>query len=71
MDYRQNVIDAAKALNLLDDKGALVQLDSLSVLDLVNELERATGISVPTSEIRAEAFESIDSVSAMLKSLKA
>jgi acyl carrier protein len=64
------VLEAAKTLNLLDDKGALVPLDSLSVLDLVNELERVASVSVPTNEIRAEAFESVDTVAAMLKALK-
>jgi len=71
VDHRQHVLDAAKTLNLLDEQGALIQLDSLTVLDLVNELERRIGISVPTNEIQAEAFESIDTVVAMLTKLKA
>ena len=70
MSYSQTVTDAAKTLNLLDEKGALVSLDSLTVLDLVNELERVTSISIPTSEIRTETFTSIDSIAEMLKKLK-
>lgn len=71
MDYVQSVKDAAKSLNLLDGAGKLVPLDSLTVLDLVNELERVTKVSVPTTELRPEAFASVDSIAELLTKLGA
>ena len=71
MDYLQSVKDAAKSLNLLDGGGKLVPLDSLTVLDLVNEIERVTNVSVPTTELRPEAFGSIETVAELLKKVSA
>ncbi|HVK84831.1 MAG TPA: phosphopantetheine-binding protein [Kofleriaceae bacterium] len=71
MDYQQSVKDAAKSLNLLDGSGKLVPLDSLTVLDLVNEIERVTNVSVPTTELRPEAFGSIETVAELLKKVSA
>jgi acyl carrier protein len=70
MSYLDTIRAAAQTLNLLDDQGKLVPLDSLSVLDLVNEIERVTQISIPTSELQAEAFQTLESVSALLQKLK-
>ena len=69
MDYVQNVKDAAKSLNLLDGAGKLVPLDSLTVLDLVNEIERVTKVSVPTTELRPESFASVESIADLLNKL--
>lgn len=71
MDYLQSVKDAAKSLNLLDGSGKLVPLDSLTVLDLVNEIERVTNVSVPTTELRPEAFGSVETVAELLEKVSA
>jgi acyl carrier protein len=43
----------------------------LNVLDMVVELERLTGIEIPTSEISREHFESVDSLCTWLERLAA
>ena len=69
MDYAKVVAEVAKGLNLLDKGGNLAALDSLSVLELITSIEDATMIIIPTVEIRAEVFESIESVAALLARL--
>lgn len=71
MSYVQTVTDAAKALQLLDGGGKLAVLDSLSVLDLITELESLTQITIPTAEIRADVFESVESIAGLLTRLAA
>ena len=63
--------EAAKKLGLLDDDGVLLEVDSLSVLMLVSELERTTKVSIPTREIRVESFESIEAITDLLQRLAA
>jgi acyl carrier protein len=60
---------AARKLNLLDEHGKLIELDSLAVIDLVLELEAATRKSIPTASLRQEAFASLETVAAMLDEL--
>jgi acyl carrier protein len=70
VNYLETVRKAAGTLNLLDPAtGTLVPMDSLSVLDLVNELETATHVSIPTNELRAEAFASLETVAELLQKL--
>ena len=66
MKHLQTVNQAAKTLNLVDHNGKLIALDSLSVLDLVNELERVTQLSIPTNELRPEAFATFETVAELL-----
>ena len=66
MSHVHTVTEAAKTLNLLDHTGKLIPLDSLTVLDLVNELERVAQVSIPTSELRPEAFVSVETVAELL-----
>jgi acyl carrier protein len=63
------VIEAARGLDLLDDNGGLKPLDSLSVLDMVLELERVMSIKISSHSINIEHFESIESISAWLEEL--
>jgi len=70
-DYVQAVSDAARSLELLDESGKLIPLDSLSVLDLITELETLTQITIPTADIRADLFESVESVASLLSRLAA
>jgi hypothetical protein len=65
------VVRVATELKLLDAAGQLVVNDSLALLDLVAELETATDLSIPTSEMRADTFASIDNVVALLDRLAA
>jgi acyl carrier protein len=69
MSYVQTVTDAAANLKLLDAAGKLVPLDSLSVLDLITEIETLTQITIPTADIRADVFESVESVASLLTRL--
>ena len=69
MSYSAAVKHAAEKLNLLDPDGQLVELDSLTVLDLVGELERSTQLSIPTTDMRVEHFSSIDTVASLLAAI--
>lgn len=70
-DYVKTVTDAATSLKLLDAEGKLIPLDSLSVLDLITEIETLTQITIPTADIRADIFESVESVASLLTRLSA
>jgi acyl carrier protein len=59
----------AKSLHLLDEAGALVQLDSMSVVDLVTAIETAAGIEIGAEHLRAEVFVSLESVAALVDQL--
>jgi acyl carrier protein len=69
MKYRSEVASAAADLKLLDTGGNLIKLDSLGLLDLVAELETRVGIEIPTHEMRAETFATIETVSELLARL--
>ena len=69
MSWMDEVVAAAKTLSLIDESNQLVPLDSLSVLDLITEIENRTSISISTADIRAENFESLESVANLLSSL--
>jgi len=59
----------ATKLNALDENGRLVELDSLTVLDFVTELEEALGKSLPATQIRRSNFESVSAIVALLDQL--
>ncbi|HEY4058833.1 MAG TPA: hypothetical protein VGM39_19600, partial [Kofleriaceae bacterium] len=71
VQYRGVVVRIATELKLLDAAGDLKVNDSLALLDLVAELETVTELSIPTSEMRADTFASIDNVVALLDRLAA
>lgn len=68
-DWAEIVRTAARGLGLLDENGALVQMDSLVLIDFVVELERLAELDIPGDALRADTFASVDSVAAMLSSL--
>ena len=67
--WNRGVTEAARELDLLDANGVLKPLDSLSVLDMVLELERVTSIQIPSQSIEIEHFETIESICAWLDQL--
>lgn len=71
MSFVQTVTEAARDLKLLDNAGKLVVLDSLTIVDLIAELEAKTNVVIPTSEIRNEVFGSVDSIAQLLDKLSA
>ena len=62
MASRELVIRAAARLKLLTPEGRLQQLDSMSLVDFVTELEGEVGKTFPASALTIEAFESVESV---------
>jgi acyl carrier protein len=70
VEYRRVVEETARTLMLLDPTGPLVPLDSLTIIELVTALERAIGVTIPTSAIRDANFSSIEAVATMLEKLK-
>ena len=47
--------------------GALPELDSLAVLEIVTELQRRFDIVVEDDDITAETFETLDSLAALVE----
>jgi len=67
-----NAVQAvAKRLQLLDAKGDLIELDSLSLVDFVLALEKALKRSIPPSKIRNDDFRTLAAVDALLTRLQA
>jgi acyl carrier protein len=71
MTYRDSIRASAKKLALLDEVGELFQLDSLELVNLVVEVEKATGTTIPNDEVRPENFSSIDRIDRLLSRLTA
>ena len=67
---REQIVAAARKLDLVEDSGALKTLDSLSIIDFVVELEATLAISIPSSALKAESFTSFETVESMLEELK-
>ena len=63
------VRDIAAKLESLDGDGNLMEMDSLTVLDFVTELEERTGKTVPTTQIRRSNFESVQAIVGLLERL--
>lgn len=63
------VRNIAAKLESLDSDGNLMEMDSLTVLDFVTELEEKTGKTVPTTQIRRSNFESVQAIVGLLERL--
>lgn len=63
------VRNIAAKLQSLDSDGNLMEMDSLTVLDFVTELEEQTGKTVPTTQIRRSNFESVQAIVGLLERL--
>lgn len=70
MNYTSTIHEVAAALNLIDGNGKLKPLDSLTIMDLVVGLEDKIGFEIPTLELRADTFESIESIAEMLTEVR-
>ena len=64
--YLEVVQTEARKLSLLEPDGQLKPLESLSIIDLLDALEVATGLSVPLEDISTAAFANTQSVSELL-----
>jgi acyl carrier protein len=64
------VHQAATALGLLTPDGQLTELDSLTILDLVEKLEVVASVSIPTASLRQESFESVETIAQLLTELQ-
>ena len=58
--------EIVRSLQLVDEHGHLTMIDSLALVELVFELERATQLSIPTSSLSMDRFASIESIAAFL-----
>jgi acyl carrier protein len=65
-DYLTLVKQVAGELNLIDDQGKVLPLDSLSMIDLVIALESSAGIAIPATSLRPEAFASVESIAELM-----
>lgn len=71
MSNEEIVREIAVKLAMLDPDGNLLEMDSLTVLDFVTELESRTSKTIPATHVRRTSFESIQSIVAMLEQLDA
>lgn len=70
MNYREIVTDALRSMNLLGEGGKLKLIDSLMLIDLATLLEEKTELKIPTPSLRADNFESVDTLVEMLEELE-
>jgi acyl carrier protein len=68
-NHLELVRETAAVLGLLDEQGRLVRLESLSIMDLLNALEDATRLTIPTGTLRQESFETLETVAQLLDNL--
>jgi acyl carrier protein len=57
--------DFSKSVNFFEEG----MLDSFDIVNLVNELESAFGISIPGTDILPENFSSVENIASLLKKL--
>ena len=69
MKHIDTIREIANEMGFLDDKGVMMRLDSLAVMDLITALEAATELSVPTASLRQESFQSLESIARLLDTL--
>ena len=67
MKIADKVKETVKSQGLLEDDNKIKRLDSIDMIDLLVELEKATGISIPSASFREEMFESIDSLTRLFE----
>jgi len=67
---RVEIVSAAERLGLTTAGGALKPLDSLTLLDLVMELEATFSITIPTTMLTLDRFESFDTLAALFEELR-
>lgn len=67
----ETVIKVARAINLLAPDGSLKPLDSLQMIDLVQALEEAIDITIPTAALKVVYFQSISSITQLLSDVSA
>ncbi|MEO6954533.1 MAG: phosphopantetheine-binding protein [Polyangia bacterium] len=68
-DVDQTVRDILEKLRLLDPNGKLTMVDSLSVIDVVQALETALKVKIPSSILEMDYFKSIESLQAFARDL--
>jgi acyl carrier protein len=66
---RDQISRVAESLGLLDERGDLLTLDSLMVMDFLVAIENALGVQIPVADLQEEAFRSLDSVTVLIEKL--
>lgn len=66
-DFEGVARTVAKQLMLLGQDGNLIMLDSLMIIDYVTQLEKETGLSIPTADLREQSFSSLAAVAQVLE----
>lgn len=65
-NYLPLVRDIARGLMLLDEQDELIILDSLTLVEFVTKLEKATGLTIPTRAMQPSRFRTLETVAATL-----
>lgn len=60
----------AGELKLLSADGKLIDLDSISIVDLSVALEEKLDLEIPSKEFRPKTFSSLDSIAELIGRLK-
>jgi len=69
MSHLEVVRETAQLLGMLDERGVLMRLTSLAVIELLGALEQATGLTVPTANLRQDSFESLETIAELFDKL--
>jgi acyl carrier protein len=65
--YQEPVRVALHKLGLLSPAGTLLRVDSMTLMDLLVELEDASGLRIDVAELTEDVFESVESLAGMLE----
>lgn len=70
MNYRETVVAVAKQFDKLEADDQIAKLDSLLILEFAEELEKKTGLTIPTELIKVQNFSSVAQVVEILENAK-
>ena len=69
--YAKVVFEIATKLELCNEQGEFLEMDSLSVIELVLAIERATKLKIPIKSVRVGIFTNVEVVGKFLEELAA
>ncbi|HEX2881309.1 MAG TPA: phosphopantetheine-binding protein [Polyangiaceae bacterium] len=72
MNYREKINEVLAAAGIQPSpEGALPEIDSLEVMNLVSQLEETVGMMIPGDELVPDNFKTVDGVVALLTRMAA
>ena len=69
IDYARVAFEIATRLEVCNEQGEFLDMDSLTVIEFVLALERATKLKIPTKSVRMGLFTNVTAVATFLEEL--